>query len=45
MVDEIGIKNVWKQYMEKIMNEENEWDHDVLYPVKGRKGRLITLQL
>ena len=20
---------VWKEYMEKIMNEENDWDHNV----------------
>jgi len=22
-----GIKDSWKEYMEKLMNEENEWDH------------------
>ena len=21
--------NVWKDYMERIMNEENDWDHNV----------------
>ena len=21
--------NVWKDYMEKIINEENHWDHNV----------------
>jgi len=30
VVDEKGIKNVRKQYMEKLglMNEENEWEHE-----------------
>ena len=23
------IDNVWKDYMEGIMNEENDWDHNV----------------
>ena len=27
---------VWKDYMERIMNEENDWDHDVEgYAVEG----------
>jgi len=25
--DEKGIEDSWKEYMEKLMNEENEWDH------------------
>jgi len=29
IVDEKGIKDSWKQYMEKLMNEENEWDHRI----------------
>ena len=29
VVDECGIKSTWKQYMEKLMNEENEWDNDI----------------
>jgi len=24
-----GIKDSWKEYMEKLMNEENEWDHRI----------------
>ena len=29
--------NVWKDSMERIMNEENDWDHNVeLYAVEGR---------
>ena len=27
IVDDKGIKDSWKEYMEKVMNEENEWDH------------------
>ena len=27
IVDDKGIKDSWKEYMEKLMNEENEWDH------------------
>ena len=27
IVDEKGIKDSWKEYTEKLMNEENEWDH------------------
>jgi len=29
IVDEKGIKDSWKEYMEKLMNEENEWDHRI----------------
>ena len=28
-VDEKGIKDSWKKYMEKLTNEENEWDHRI----------------
>jgi len=27
IVDEKWINDLWKEYMEKLMNEENEWDH------------------
>jgi len=27
-----GIKDSWKEYMEKLMNEENEWDHTISSP-------------
>jgi len=27
IVDEKGIKDSWKEYIEKLMNEENELDH------------------
>ena len=34
IVDEKLIKDLWKEYMEKMMNEENEWDHRILAAVK-----------
>ena len=34
IVDEKGIKDSWKEYMEKLMNEENDWDHRILAGVK-----------
>ena len=33
-VDDKGIKDLWKEYMEKLMNEENEWDHKISAEVK-----------
>ena len=29
IIDDKGIKDSWKEYMEKLMNEENEWDHTI----------------
>ena len=29
IVDNKGIKDSWKEYMEKLLNEENEWDHKI----------------
>jgi len=34
IVGEKGIKDSWKEYMEKLMNEENEWDHGISAEVK-----------
>jgi len=34
IVDEKGIKDSWKEYMEKLRNEENEWDHGISAEVK-----------
>ena len=34
IVDEKGIKDSRKVYMEKLMNEENEWDHRISATVK-----------
>jgi len=33
-VDEKRIKDSWKEYTVKLMNEENEWDHRILDGVK-----------
>jgi len=37
IVDEKGIKDSWKEYMEMLMNKENEWDHRIS---DGRTSRL-----
>jgi len=29
IVDDKGVSDFWKQYIEKLMNEENEWDHKI----------------
>ena len=29
IVDEKGIEDSWKEYIEKVMNEQNEWDHRI----------------
>ena len=29
IVDDKGVSDSWKQYIEKLMNEENEWDHKI----------------
>jgi len=34
IVDDKGIKYTWKEYMEKLMNEENEWGHKISAAVK-----------
>jgi len=34
IVDEKRIKDSWMEYMEKLMNEENEWDHRMSAVVK-----------
>jgi len=33
-VDDKGIRDSWKEYMEKLMNEENELDHKISAGVK-----------
>jgi len=35
IVNEKLIKDAWKDYMEKLMNEENEWDCMISARVKG----------
>jgi len=32
-----GVKDSWKEYMEKMMNKENEWDHRI--PAGVRKDQ------
>jgi len=34
IVDEKEIKDSWKEYMEKLMNEENERDHRIFAKLK-----------
>ena len=34
IVDDKGIKDSWQEYMKKLMNEENEWDHMMSAEVK-----------
>jgi len=29
IVDEKGIKDSWKEYMEMLINGENDWDHKI----------------
>ena len=38
IVDDKGIKDSWKEYMEKLMNEENEWDHKISAEVNVKEG-------
>jgi len=40
IVDDKGIKDSRKEYMEKLMNEENEWDHR--YRLRLRKDQQIA---
>ena len=28
-MDDKGIKDSWKEYIEKLMNDEYEWDHKI----------------
>jgi len=43
IVDEKGIKDSWEEYMEKLMNEENEWDHGGMeYQLKLKKDQQIA---
>jgi len=42
-VDEKGIKDSLKEYMEKLMNEENEWDHRIWAGVKEGPADCIRI--
>jgi len=43
IVDDKGIKDFWKEYMEKLMNEENEWDHKLSAQVKEGPADCIRM--
>ena len=43
IVDDEGIKHCWKEYMEKLMNEENEWDHKISPEVKEEPADCIRM--
>jgi len=34
IADKKGVTDSWKEYTEKLMNEENEWDHRILAELK-----------
>jgi len=42
-VDDKGIKDSWKEYMEKLTNEENEWDHGKSAKVKEGPADCIRI--
>jgi len=43
IVDDKGMKDLWKEYMEKLMNEENELDHKISAEVKERPADCIRM--
>ena len=43
IVDDKGIKDSWKEYVEKLMNEENEWDHKISAEVKEGPADCIRM--
>ena len=43
IVDDKKIKGSWKEYMEKLMNEENEWDHKISAEVKEGPADCIRM--
>jgi len=43
IVDDKGIKDSWKEYMEKLMNEEKEWDHNISAEVKEGTADCIRM--
>ena len=42
-VDDKGIKDLWKEYMEKLTNDENEWDHKISAEVKEGPADCIRM--
>jgi len=43
LVDGKGIKDSWKEYIEKLMNEENEWDRKISAEVKEGPADCIRM--
>ena len=43
IVDDKGINDSWKEYMEKLMNEESEWDHKLSAEVKEGQADCIRI--
>jgi len=43
IVDDKGIKDSWKEYMEKLMNDKNEWDDRILAGVKEGPADCIRI--
>ena len=43
IVDDKGIKDSWKEYTEKLMNEENEWEHKISAEVKEGPADCIRM--
>jgi len=42
-LDEKGIKDSWMEHMEKLVNEENEWDHRISAGVKEGPADCIRI--
>ena len=42
VLNEIERRNIWKSYMEKLLNEENMWNHEVVCEVKEGPPCQIT---
>jgi len=43
IVDDKGTKDSWKEYTEKLMNKENEWDHKISAGVKEGPTDCISI--
>jgi len=43
LVDDKGIKDSWTEYMEKLMNEENEWYHKISAGIKEGPADCIRI--
>ena len=40
IVDEKGVKDSWKEYMEELRNEQNEWDRGI--SVEDKEGPAVA---